>query len=284
MLSLLKGYYSKLRILSIDVVIGTLLMTYLFSVLLKSELSVFHYVIIGCGVWLTYTLDHLLDAKRIKHKANTARHLYHQQNYSLLLNIWYLLFLGSLITSFLLLPRTLLIVGLTITVLVLIHFIFIKVFGHKVTIFLQKEFLIALIYTSGVSFIPIMSRTVEIDIKVVLALIQVFLVALINLVEFSFFEYKSDTRDNSGSLVRFLGMTRTKNFLMALLLLSVVMISATISMDGIGKFTIIQLVFCLMILTLSIILFKANYFMSNERYRIYGDLIFIYPIVLIIAR
>lgn len=279
---LITKLYILIRILSIDVVVGTLVMTGLFGFILNTDLLPIYYICVGLSVWLTYTLDHLLDAKKIGHQAKTDRHRFHQRHYRVLLNIWYITFISALLFAVFYLPTVMLIAGLVITCLVLVHFIFIKVFGERLTVFLQKELMVALIYCSGVSFGPILKAGI-IDTEVIVTLIEVFLLALINLLEFSFFEYDVDKKDNHSSFVRLVGPNKARKVVLFLLVATYILVGLSgFMLTGNKNFGVAQIVIFCMTLVLTLVIIKPTFFMRNERYRIYGDLIFLFPMMVLL--
>ncbi len=269
-----------LRILSLDVVIGSVIMSLLFARLFESNVSVWYYIVLGFAVWLIYTLDHLIDAKRIDYPASTKRHRFHQQYYKVLINIWYPLFLITLTIGLLFLPSRVVIGGLSLSVLILVHFIFVKVYGERVTVLIQKELMIALIYTGGVSVGPLLFLEESIDPTKVLVLIQVFVIALINLIEFSFFEYDTDKKDGHTSVARLLGRKHTIH-LLKLMFLVIVLLSIIPLIDGRDFVFLTEMMVLLMSTCLGYIILKPKFFAQRERYRILGDGIFLFPLVLL---
>ncbi len=68
-----------LNTLSIDVVIGSIFSSYLVVKLLDVEPTWAFWIVLPVSVWIIYTLDHIIDAYRLKKQANTFRHFFHYQ-------------------------------------------------------------------------------------------------------------------------------------------------------------------------------------------------------------
>src|SRR5277367_4160689 len=76
-----------INILSLDIavgaMIGALFFARMFDVVILSQ-GLFS---LGLTVWIIYTADHLLDAKKIKQSASTDRHRFHQRHFKALLTV-----------------------------------------------------------------------------------------------------------------------------------------------------------------------------------------------------
>jgi len=84
----------------------------------------------------------------------------------------------------------------------------------------QKEFLVASIYTIGI-FTPQLSLDhLGINPEEMLLICQFFLMALANLLEFSYFESSIDKIDEHKSFVQFAGLRTTKVLTIVLVLAS----------------------------------------------------------------
>ncbi|MEM8892840.1 MAG: hypothetical protein AAGD28_32975, partial [Bacteroidota bacterium] len=70
-------FFHTLRLLSLDVVMGSLCSAYMVVLLLEVEVPLIFWVALPISVWVIYTADHLLDAYRLKDQAHTPRHLFH---------------------------------------------------------------------------------------------------------------------------------------------------------------------------------------------------------------
>jgi hypothetical protein len=163
--------------------------------------------------------------------------------------------------------------------LVLAHFGLGLIDKLRYWLIFQKETRIALVYTLGVS-LPVMSKLSMSGWLISISpLVQLFLVAYVNLLIISYFEYESDTKDNHISLARKLGKSGIYKLIFGLIIIQVVI--SCFRIITIAQF-IFPVIFLLMILTLTLVVIQKNIFETNERYRAWSDLVFFYPLILLI--
>src|SRR5688572_9142526 len=77
-------FYRLMNILSIDVVAGATVSALFFAKIFDVQVRPFGLLALGVTVWAIYTLDHLRDAKKIRHEASTERHRFHQRHFKVL--------------------------------------------------------------------------------------------------------------------------------------------------------------------------------------------------------
>lgn len=277
-----KNLYQKIQNLSIDVAIGAASCSVLFYILTGQAIYIPSLISLSLVVWLIYTLDHLIDAKKIKIKAVIPRHRFHQENFNIILFAWIII---AVITSFIIIyylyPLTIYL-GCIGFLLVALHFSLVKLFGFKVSPFILKEFGIALIYTFGVSICALSTAFLGITSAILISLLQVFLLASINLIEFSLFEIVKDEKEKQTSLARALGEKNTKYFLYGLIILNFLISAYSLSSSPGLRFIMIEAIFLIMNSLLLLIIVKENYFKHQERYRMLGDAVFLLPALLLI--
>lgn len=270
--------YKYVRVLSLDVALGATIMSYYFSDLLQTTLSPIFYILMFTSVWLIYTIDHLMDAKKITHQAHTFRHLFHQKYFNTLIKVWYIIFIIGFSTSLIFLPEKVVLGGLILSVFVLIHFILIRFFSKDETKFIPKELIIAIVYAFGVSFGALSESNFQLNLSQYFLLTQLIICAYINLLEFSFFEHKSDLQDGHRSFATKKGSRLTRIHIYILLIVNFTFSIYNLST---GLYFYHQLLMSIMTLALgSIILFPTK-FKTHEYYRVLGDLVFIFPVSLL---
>src|SRR6187402_2077625 len=81
----LSAFYRTINLLSIDVAAGAVCSSLLFAEILKVHILSYGLASLGLSVWIIYTADDLLDARKIKTPAATERHRFHQRHFNLLL-------------------------------------------------------------------------------------------------------------------------------------------------------------------------------------------------------
>lgn len=273
----LKQCHQFLRILSLDVVLGAVAQAYLWAYLLQVSIPKEVYLALGLSVWLIYTLDHLLDAYKIPHRAHTARHRFHQNYFYPLAVIWCLAALLGLWLA-IRLPIRLWMYGGGMLCLVGLHFILsFSVNPSKNLLLFQKETRIALFYSLGVG---LGAWSIGQDAiaypKLCWGFGLVFGLAWFNLLLISYHEADTDSKDKHNSIAGDLGLIKLHNLIRRLSF-------ALASMLCLGIFILkkeeylVWLIFGLMWLTLELVRHFHIYFAERERYRAWSDLVFLYP-------
>lgn len=278
-MSVLKQLYKYIQALSLDVAFGATVMSAFVSHLLEVAVPVEVYLSLFVAVWLIYTIDHLIDAKRITGSATSFRHTLHQKYFRELTSFWLIAFLFGVIFTLMVLPKETIEVGVLASALVIVHLVLVYLLGTKVSIFVQKELGVAFTYCVGIAVGPV-SLSNGLDGFGYFFLFQIFLLALLNLLEFSWFDRKMDQQQQQTSFVRTFGEKAVLDvvfFLFALFVLSLVV--AFLFFPEYGSY---EIMLGLMGMTLFGVFAFQKYFKHNERYRIIGDLVFLFPVVLLI--
>ncbi|HZI26137.1 MAG TPA: hypothetical protein VFD46_13730, partial [Chryseolinea sp.] len=139
----LHRFYHYINILSVDIAAGAVVSALFFAKIFDVQIKPYGLIALGLTVWIIYTIDHLRDAKNIKHSASTERHRFHQQYFHALIFCLGLAVLVDAVTIFFI-RRQVLEWGLILWVAVVVYLMF-----QQFLRFL-KEFFIATLYTSGV--------------------------------------------------------------------------------------------------------------------------------------
>lgn len=232
---------------------------------------------LSLGVWIVYTVDHIIDGLRLKKKALSDRHLVHYMQRGKLILICLgvsiiLLFLSVYIPSSYY-GYTLALAGLTG-----IHFLinFFVPRSIKSKLFL-KEVFISFVVTVGFCFTPL----VEIDyVNYPDSLVQYFVVFftlnLTNLLTFSFYDSEKDKQNGVLSMASIHGarMTRVLGLIaigvsMAILMWMIIE-HQTALLPG--------LTIGAMQAVLTMVLVQTESFQQNDRYRFWGDFIYVIPL------
>lgn len=180
-----KDFYRWFTWLSGDVVVGAMAGMLFFSKLLRADITWELYGILGIVVWCIYTLDHLLDSRRIPVDSPLDRHLVHQI-YSK--SLWWMLGgiagIGFVWTVILLEFGLEFQVGLGLVVVILGSMYWIRK-GSK-SLFWIKELFTAVFYVVGISWYSWLQFSV-VDFRWELAVITFIyvLLAFLNLLMLS---------------------------------------------------------------------------------------------------
>ncbi len=271
-MSFLLKKYRLVNILSIDIVAGAVISALFFSKLLLVQVKIYGLVALALTVWIIYTIDHLRDARRIRHPASTLRHRFHQENYRTLLFVLYAAIVIDAATI-LFIRRQVFEWGLVLSAIVLFYLMI-----HRSLRFL-KELFIASLYTAGILLLSITTTPVQTGMMHYLLILQFGSIAWANLVLFSWFDHAFDQQDDQNSFVTILGRRTTEILLIALFTLNFILaiIQLNLTAPIMAVFTLIAMNSVL----LSIFLFR-KVLESDELYRPIGDAIFMLPVFFLI--
>lgn len=270
--------YQYSRLLSLDVALGSVagasLAAYICGTLGRMPWS--WWLLLPLIVWLIYTADHLLDARRIGPDAAAPRHQFHYRHFRVLAS---LLLLGSIVAGvviLLYLPRPLLYVGLGLGAAALLHLCFAQWTAFRRY---PAEAIIALLYTAGVWFGPLLTppgvpRGIGPE-ALRSSLVLFFLSAFTNLVVFSLFERETDARESPNTIVAMLGVKKSEGLLYTGLIVSLAISGALLRRSGESvSFWLVLLLFCVANVPLAVYATRG-FFARDERYRAVCDGVFI---------
>ncbi len=277
-----KSSYSKfiqfVNTYSIWVAVGSFSTYLFFSNIYKAHPNYLVALGLALGVWFIYTLDHLLDGVTLKERAVSIRHKEHFDNKKTLKTLLALVAFVLLTIAFLIPQEYYRFIGVLVS-LTSIHFAMNYLVSESVKrkIFL-KEVFIALVVTLGFAYTPLL----ELEDKYTFGsisnyLILIFFVNLANLILFSLFDKDADKMSATLSIARFYS-NKTLQFFIGLSLLISLGYAMVLYLGCSGISTVAFAIILCMQLTLFVISQFPAYFRINDRYRFYGDLIYVYPL------
>jgi hypothetical protein len=262
--------YRILNILSIDIVIGAVISSLFFAKLLTVTIRPYGLSALALTVWIVYTADHLKDAWSIKKEASSPRHLFHQRHFKVLfaLMVFFLLVDCVLIGFIRIQVFT---GGCVLAVLVMVYLLIQR------RLFFLKELFVAVLYTSGILLPSVAVVEVDISISHGLLMIQFFVLALLNLLIFSWFDSEFDQHDNQRSFVTWTGRIIAWKLIWILggLLIVFSMLQVILS-----NFSFASVIVLVMSVVLMIIFGYWRFFSRKGNYRLFGDAIFFIPIMI----
>lgn len=273
--------YAIFSILSLDVVVGAVIGAAFVSRILGVHPDGWYYLILALSVWILYTADHLVDAWRLKENAHTDRHLFHFRNFNLLVFLIMGLASIDLIIIWLKLPSKIIIVGVFLLFISGAYLGFLSFLKSKRSIFLQKELIIAIVYTSGVWAGPVALRNFILQNHEIILLIVFFLIVLADVLLYSIMEEKEDRLDNHHTFATNFGMKQSQRVLSLLLFLSISICIFLILMSGVNIHLLAAKLFLLMAFVIIILFSFPDFFKQNYSYRYIGELIFWLPVFLL---
>jgi hypothetical protein len=263
-------YYRIFNLLSLDVALGAVISAALLARILHVHVLPQGYVLLGIIVWLIYTADHLLDAWSMREDATSERHRFHQKNFIIIL----LVFLGAGVVALglmFLIRIQLITAGIVFGIFVVTYLLvnrWLKYF---------KEFTGSLLYTGGV-LLPAWSLVSQPLTSNQLTLIIIFsLIVFSNMLIFARFSIGEDILNRQKSLATIMGVRPMNTLISVVCAISfyVMIYQATRDISS-------ELVVMFAMELILLVIFLVKYFRYDDRYRIYGDAIFLLPVVLVI--
>jgi hypothetical protein len=272
----IQGFYQICRNLSLDVVLGALVMNAWIAKIFQIRLSWENYAVLGLTVWLIYTLDHLIDSGKLVREAHSPRHRFHQLH-SQILWIWGgIVLLLDVLLSLFALEKAIFFNGCWVLGFTVIHFLLGQIESLESRLFFQKEVRIACVYVLGVGIAPFSLLQVFDWTMIALPATQVFLYAWINLTVISWYELEIDQADEHNSMAILLGRRRLSILIWSGLVL--LMLSNFYSFYLIFRLED-KIVLCLMTASHGVVWLFKEKFKLNEYYRIVLDASFLLPLI-----
>ena len=270
-----------ISILSLDVVLGAVVGTLFVADFLSVNVPLLQVIALAVCVWLIYTADHLLDAYQLKQPAHTPRHRFHQRYFRTIGGAFVVVALLGVVLLFFL-PLPMVWHGTWLVGLVALYFLLSK--AVQINQYFPKELMTALLYAAGIFLSPLVAYRAEISWVIAMLFLQYVLLALANLLIFSWFEVEIDEKDQAVSFAKTAGRTTTRQLI--LLLLGMLSISCCLFLGlfswGSRMFAAEGLVLGMSLLLLLIML-RPGYFAQHERYRLLGDGIFLLPTLILLT-
>ncbi len=241
------------------------------------------YWLLPAGVWVVYTLDHLIDARRTGPAARTPRHRFHHQNAPLLWTAVIVLAAVCAVGGWIGLSTFGLVYGAVMCGLVAGHELLVKLAGDRASPFLIKELGVAAIFTAGVWGMPWLRHRIDTGRWLgwpVLLMAQYLLLAVANLVEFAIFESKIDTAHGQTSFVRGIGRRRAGWVVVCVLMIQIPLGVAAVAIDPTRVVAAAELIYAAMTIGLWTVLKTPKWSARFERYRTLGDGVFLLPLLI----
>lgn len=260
--------YRFVNIMSLDVALGAMTGAAFFGSIFKTTLFPQGLLALGLTVWIIYSVDHLLDAYKLKNLAASERHQFHQRHFRLIVILVVLATLTDITLIFYVRPNVLN-AGLLLAGVVVFYLLF-----HR-WMYPLKEIAGAILYSGGVWLPVLVLHQGPVEDPGAYLMIPFFITALINLILFSWFGYAQDVRDGHLSLVIFIGKPTSR---VVLIILFVTQFFALISLMMFTTYRVETGVMLAMNVVLLFMLLLPDFFDKNDLYRVAGDVIFLFPL------
>ena len=270
------NWYRTFQALSLDVVIGAIVFSLAIGRYYNVQIPLKVLVCLSIAIWLIYTFDHILDARRINHSASTYRHQFHKKYQNSLIVFSSFLLIIGIINAFYL-PASIFYSGLAAMFFSSVYFWVLQ----KETLW-AKEICVALIYTIGIFLAPVGFSFDNTHSTQFLLIPQVFLLVLSNLLIFSWFDISKDKKDGHSSTIIHFGIKKSEAIIKTVLITGLV-VSLITFLSGFTESVFIMQIIILLMFTVLILIFKYDSrFRQNDFYRAIGDGIFFIPILYLV--
>ncbi len=261
---MMANLYRRLNILSIDVALGAMCGALFFAKLLQVQVLVYGIICLGLTVWIIYTVDHLLDAKRIGREASTERHRFHQQHFKSLVNgVLGAVLINAVLMFFM--REQVLLGGAFLSVGVGLYLLINRYLK------ILKELLISILYTCGILMPSIMITSFSWLETPWIVVFQFILVAFLNLLVFSWYDWEHDMKDGTTSFATKMGIKTTRA--------CILMLFGCVVM-GLFYTTILSASLLLVVMALFqvLIFLSKKHLIHNDRFRMAGEAVFMLPL------
>lgn len=254
--------------LSIDITVGSVIMTLFIAKVFGVELTTPMVIGLSIAIWLIYTLDHLLDAKKSKEKATNPRHAFHQTYFKQVVGLALIIFAFGL-WNLKFLPESTLVFGFflagTSGIYLIYSFLSKKPF--------RKELFAAFVYTAGIVTAPV-SLMNTVSWYELLLMVQLFTLAYGNLLIIPLFEHDIDIKDQHASVATLKGASIVKQRVLLICTFNAIFIA----FQFYGPLPeAIPIIFALMTFVLFALINRQDLFRRFQLFRILADGIFFLP-------
>jgi len=267
--------------LSLDVALAALCGLLFAAEIVQQPMPWWWYVALLAGIWVVYSLDHLTDAWFLPDRTNNPRHLFYQQNKKILIVV--LVFIG-LIAAVLMIAFAnyrLLVAGIILVLISALHILLVSTPQLKNRWFVQKEAMVALIYTLGIWFGPLVQKAQTPDWKVGLIMLAFAITAWLESTLIALLEIELDKQQQTRSMASNLGEKNTIRLLLFAGLIQLLFVLIMFAFES--THTAAWLIILAMNLALALLFYYRKTLYKNAYYHLAGELIFCLPALIVFA-
>lgn len=265
-----------IEVLSLDICVGVLGSGALARYVLKSNMKCAWWLLLPASVWVVYTADHLMDARKVGVTAKNARHDFHARYFRVLATTAAAMALLCLVTAVLYLKEEVVAGGLLIAGLSVMHVML--AYWGKVKF--GKEVSVAVIYVCGVWLSPWINRTVVPTYFEFLSFGFFLFAVVLNLFMNSVIEYRIDRADGQVFLLESVPRALLRRLVIAGSAISVMAIFIGLVGDAMAappfvtRHIATSVILVLLCAAPGLILFFERFFLWRGRYRLLAEWIF----------
>ena len=270
------------QVLSLDITIGTLAVG-LFAVhLFGVTANPVWWIILPLAVWTVYTADHLADGYRQKENSNIYRHDFHYRYRKILIPLIAITGISAGVLALVFLEPAVIRGGLILSAMILLYLLLLFFSAKKSNFYFHKELFIAFAYTAGIFLAPLAWYGKAPCFSKILPIIILFLLAWVESVMVSFFDYEDDLADGNTSFSLRYGKKQTRKILITVIIISAILmvLSVLFLKDQMSVYAVV--IELLMLTILFVIIYTPRSFQENNIYRWIGELVFWLPALLFV--
>ncbi|HRP68917.1 MAG TPA: prenyltransferase [Turneriella sp.] len=276
----LQRFFFYTEVLSLDIAIGVLGSGAFAKTVLHAPMKGTWWFLLCAAVWVVYTADHLMDARKVGKVAVNVRHKFHVEHFRIIFTTMCIVSLLCAILAWVYLREIIFMGGIVVGIFALFHLIL--AYWGKVRF--GKEISVAVIYAMGVWFAPFLNHRGAIDTLPILFFSFFLLAALLNLFMNSVIEHALDHKENLIFGVRPRFVQNIRKGVIAISFLSVLFLCAlaiyfffqTSPIDAACAFYVL-----LLCATPGAILYFDRFFLVRQRYRIAAEWLFAFGLLLL---
>jgi len=273
--------YHQLRILSIDIVLGALSGGIMAVKVFDAQPEIIWWFVLALAVWIIYTADHLIDANKLKADASSIRRYFYYKNFKLIIIVEIILLVVTSTLSFLYFDKRIIYFGAAMVLFVAVYLLIVQIKGSEKHVWLQKELIVAIVYTVGIWTVPILKSN-KIQLTEILIVVSFFITVWADILLIALFEYEHDKKDGFTSSPIIIGRKKSAVLIKALFSFSVIIALFVLSNYQDRNIMLAALILFLMNAILLVSLKKQAYLIRNERYRIVAESVFLLPAVMLV--
>ncbi len=261
---------------SLLVVAGSISTSYFFGQIYKANLGLSFYWLLAATIWIIYTLDHVLDGLKLKEQSVSVRHLIHYNYRKSILPTIAALTLFNAYVAVAFLPQKMLYAGVMMGLGVGVYFLLVHWLKSK-SILLPKEFFVSIIVAFGMVVLPGISGNMTFSFHGILMVLSMVFINYTNLLLFSLYDYENDQKNNLVSAAIQWGIEKTKSVILYMLAAAFVCFTCWTFLIMSPVKLPISISLLIMFNILLVIYIQEERFAINERYRFWGDFVFLVP-------
>ncbi len=273
-----KGLLLYYHLLSIDVLLGVLAGAIMAVKITGIHPGLAWWFILPFSVWWIYLTDHYIDGLRHRELTKNPRHLFFFKNrYSVLL-VLILISLINLVLILVYLPVSIILFGCIAGLIVIFYLAGVKFLKTQNYFTFPKEIIVAILYVGGIWGSLMFYDLRGLNYDWLILIIAYFLVTVINLFIYSFYEEKTDIEDEQITIFTYFGRKKAKIIMDIWLLISFVFVIYHIvrKVDAIMELYALMLIL-IMLISQTILIYFSSYFAKNYKYRWMNEGVFLLP-------